>query len=161
MIRTLILAAALLAPLATAVAGDLGEETTLLDSLQPAPLPQVEAFPTPMAAPLARILAALCLISAGGALLAWWSRKRRGIRPGNEHRIQVLASRGIGPRHNVVLLEVGDHRLLIGTAPESVTTLADLSEIPAFAEQLAGALPERRGDEDPTEILGTLERLDA
>ena len=96
-----------------------------------------------------------------GAVLAWWSRKRRGIRPGNEHRIQVLASRGIGPRHNVVLLEVGDHRLLIGTAPESLTTLADLSEIPSFSEQLAAELPERRADDDPTEILATLERLDA
>ena len=158
MIRTLILALVLVTPIAAAAAPP---EATAQEVPELAPLPEVEAFPTPMAAPLARILAALCLISAGGAVLAWWSRKRRGIRPGNEHRIQVLASRGIGPRHNVVLLEVGDHRLLIGTAPESLTTLADLSEVPSFSEQLAAELPERRGDDDPTEILGTLERLDA
>jgi flagellar biogenesis protein FliO len=104
-------------------------------------LPTVASFPTPLAGTLARVLAALAAITGGGAGLAWWSRRRRG-RPGaTSSRIQVLASRAIGPRHQVVLIEIGERRLLLGTAPESVRALADLSEVEPFADQLARALP--------------------
>jgi flagellar biogenesis protein FliO len=104
--------------------------------------PAAAAFPTPLAGTLARVLAALAVITGTGAGLAWWSRKRRGIAGSATSRIQVLASRAIGPRHQVVLIEVGERRLLLGTAPDSVRALADLSEVEPFAAQLLRELPE-------------------
>jgi flagellar biogenesis protein FliO len=126
-------------------------------------LPGVAAFPTPLAGTLARVLAALAAISGAGAGLAWWSRKRRGIGASSASRIQVLASRAIGPRHNVVLIEVGERRLLLGTAPESVRALADLSEIEPFAAQLARELPEseRTARRELVDGIGPFEGLDA
>lgn len=99
------------------------------------------AFPTPLAGSFARVLAALALITGSGAALAFWSRKRRGLVGSPTGRIQILATRAIGPRHQLVLVEVGERRLLLGTAPESVRTLADMSEVPPFAAQLARELP--------------------
>ena len=112
------------------------------------------SFPTPLAGTLARVLAALAVITGTGATLAWWSRKRRGIVGISGNRIQVIASRAIGPRHQIVLIEVGERRLLLGTAPESVRTLADLSEVEPFAAQLLRQLPE-------SEPAGAYEGLDA
>jgi flagellar biosynthetic protein FliO len=110
--------------------------------------PETGAFPTPLAGTLSRVLVALALISGAGAALAWWSRRRRGPNSSGPSRIQVLASRAIGPRHHVVLIEVGERRLLLGTAPESVRALADLSEVPPFAAEL-----ERRLDAIRPEVL--------
>jgi flagellar biogenesis protein FliO len=118
----------------------------------PSPAAQIGDFPTPLAGSFARVLAALALISGGGAALAWWSRKRRGLIGSTTGRIQILASRAIGPRHQLVLVEVGERRLLLGTAPESVRALADLSEVPPFAAQLARELP---GMADDAPALGS------
>jgi flagellar biogenesis protein FliO len=112
------------------------------------------SFPTPLAGTLARVLGSLAVITGTGASLAWWSRKRRGIAGTTGSRIQVIASRAIGPRHQLVLIEVGERRLLLGTAPESVRTLADLSEVEPFAAQLLRELPE-------SERGGAYEGLDA
>lgn len=118
----------------------------------PPPAEQVGAFPTPLAGSFARVLAALALITGSGAGLAWWSRKRRGLIGSTTGRIQILASRAIGPRHQLVLIEVGERKLLLGTAPESVRALADLSEVPPFAAQLARELP---GMSDGAPALGS------
>jgi flagellar biosynthetic protein FliO len=117
-------------------------------------LPEAASFPTPLAGTLARVLAALAVITGTGAGLAWWSRKRRGISSSGASRIQVIASRAIGPRHQLVLVEVGERRLLLGTAPESVRALADLSEVAPFEAQLARELPE-------AERAGVFEGFDA
>ncbi len=125
-------------------------------------LPDVDGFPSPMAAPMARMFGVLFVLCAGAGALAWWSRRRRGIGTGNENRIQIIASRGIGPRHNLVLVEVGERRLLLGTGPETVAPLADLSELPPFAAELANALPsERPAEGSLVEVIGTFEGLDA
>ena len=133
----------LLAAAAPALAGDAARA-----------LPEVASFPTPLAGTLARMLAALAAISGAGAGLAWWSRRRRGISSASPSRIQVIASRAIGPRHQLVLVEVGERRLLLGTGPESVRALADLSEGGSFEAQLARELPD-------AERAGGFETLDA
>jgi len=138
MIRRALLLLALLGPL-PALAADAVPGARLRTA---AAVPELASFPTPLAGTLARVLAALAVISGTGAGLAWWNRRRRGPASAASSRIQVVASRAIGPRHHVVLIEVGDRRLLLGTAPESVRALADLSEVPAFAAQLARELPE-------------------
>jgi flagellar biogenesis protein FliO len=126
-------------------------------------LPEVASFPTPLAGTLARVLAALAAITGTGAGLAWWSRRRRGAAGGTSQRIQIVASRAIGPRHTLVLVEVGERRLLLGTAPESVRALADLTEIEPFAAQLARELPESERAERRELVggIGSFEGLDA
>lgn len=120
--------------------------------------PVAASFPTPLAGTLARVLAALAVITGAGATLTWWTRKRRGIGSSTGSRIQVIASRAIGPRHQVVLIEVGERRLLLGTAPDSVRALADLSEVEPFAAQLLRELPE---SETAARRAGAFEGLDA
>ncbi|MCP4006720.1 MAG: hypothetical protein GY725_21280 [bacterium] len=122
--------------------------------------PPVAAFPTPMAVPLARICLAIALISGTGFGLAWWTRNKRGQIRGTDARIEVVASRNISPRHQVVLIDVAGQRLLIGTGGESIRTLADLSESHAFSEALNRQLP--TGDRaDLVDSIGRFEGLDA
>lgn len=160
---------ALLAALLLATAGAaLAEEPAPAPGAQTAALgtralPEVASFPTPLAGTLARVLAALAAITGAGAGLAWWSRRRRGLAGRASHRIQIVASRAIGPRHQLVLVEVGERRLLLGTAPESVRALADLTEIEAFSAQLARELPESERAERRELVggIGAFEGLDA
>jgi flagellar biogenesis protein FliO len=140
-LRLALVLLALAAPAMAEVAPDADAGRDSARSTEP-----VGAFPTPLAGSFARVLAALALITGTGAGLAWWSRKRRGLIGTTAGRIQVLASRAIGPRHQLVLIEVGERRLLLGTAPESVRALADLSEVPPFAAQLGRELPEIERD---------------
>ncbi len=154
--------ALLIALAAPALAGDSPFAGSTGQIAASSELPDVKSFPSPMAAPLARMFGILFVLCAAAAGLAWWSRRRRGIGPGNENKIQIVASRGIGPRHNLVLVEVGERRLLLGTGPETVSSLADLTEVPPFSEELARALPaDRSGGEALAEVIGTFEGLDA
>ena len=151
MIRLAILLAALATPLLAK--GETASPTAA------SPPPVAASFPTPMAATFARICAAIALISGAGVALAWWSKRQRISRSGGEHRIDILATRALGARHNVVLIGVGDRKLLVGTSPDSVRALADLSEAPAFSAQMDRELPER--NTELLESIGRFEGLDA
>lgn len=82
--------------------------------------------------------------------LGWlYSRLRfNGSTPGNV--INIVASRGLGPKEKLLLVEVGDKQLLVGITAASVQTLHTfdrpvaaenaVSEEPGFATRLRAAL---------------------
>ncbi len=126
-------------------------------------LPEVDAFPTPMAAPLTRIALSLAGISALSAGLTFWSRRRRRAIGGTDSNIRILANRSLSSRHHVVLLDVGGHRLLVGTGADAITMLADLTEKEFFSRTLRQHLPEEKAesDSDFLDAIGKFEGLDA
>ncbi len=125
--------------------------------------PSVDSFPAPMVAPLTKIGLALAAISALSAGLALWSRRRRRALGGTDANIRILANRSLSNRHQVVLLDVGGHRLLVGTGGDAVTILADLTETELFSDKLDRHLPraESRPEPDFLEKIGKFEGLDA
>jgi flagellar biogenesis protein FliO len=108
------------------------------------PLPPVGAFASPTAMPLARMGAGLGVTLTLAAAAAWWSRRRRGPGGSDDARIQVMARRGLGPRHQLAVVEVSGRRLLVGMAGDTIQTLADLSEeVASFPRTLERELPAR------------------
>ncbi len=149
--------------LATAVRADDDRARDLRLPGVSAPSTAGREFPTPLLGPLTRAglaLGALSLVSGG---LAWWARRRRTAIAGGSTRIEILAAKGIGPRHQVVLLDVGGHRILVGTAGDHIAALADLSESPSFEAVLERERPaERRArDGELLDVIGRFEGLDA
>lgn len=123
----------------------------------------VAAFPSPTVAPLTRLAIGIAGVCAVGLALSLWARRRRATLGGETARIQVLASRSVGPRHQLALISVGERRLLIGMGADSVTTLADLTVETTFAEELANSVPAQPDEGDPTLLgsIGRFEGLDA
>jgi flagellar biogenesis protein FliO len=122
----------------------------------------VASFPSPTVAPLVRLALAVAGISAAGWGLTVWARRRHVTRGGENARIQVLASRNLGPRHQIALLEVGDHRLLIGMGGDSIATLADLSGGIPFGDELEKRFPQptEEGRRTFVDMIGHFEGLD-
>ncbi len=141
------------------VVAEPGAAATPPTATPPVSAAQTDTFPTPLAEPLARICIAIAMLSATGFGLAYWARQRRFGISGPNARIDIVATRSLGARHQVVLLDVGGHRLLVGTGSDSIRTLADLTESEAFAERLAQELPEKV--EGPlVQTIGAFEGLD-
>ncbi len=126
------------------------------------PLAGIESFPTPMAAPVTRIALILAGISAVSAGLALWSRHRRRAVAGSDANIRILANRSLTSRHQVVLLDVGGHRLLVGTGADAVTMLVDLTEKELFSHTLDLQIPETKAQSatDFLSSIGKFEGLD-
>lgn len=75
------------------------------------------------------------LIVVGAVVLLGWlySRMRfTGGGPGNV--INVVASRGLGPKERLLLVEVGDKQLLVGMTASNVQTLHTFDR-PVVADQ--------------------------
>jgi flagellar biogenesis protein FliO len=106
------------------------------------------------------MLGAISLASAG---LAWWARRKKTTLAGGPMRIEILAAKGIGPRHQVVLLDVGGHRILVGTAGDHIAPLADLSESLSFDAALDREIPARKRSDsgELLDVIGRFEGLDA
>ncbi len=124
-------------------------------------LSAVDSFPTPMAAPLWRIGLVLAGISATSGGLALWSRRRRLALGGADANIRVLANRSLTSRHQVLLLDVGGHRLLVGTGTNAITLLVDLTEKELFSRTLDRHVPAEQAppDTDVLESIGSFEGL--
>ncbi len=122
----------------------------------------VAAFASPTIAPLTRLAFAIAGIAALGWGLTLWSKRRRTAIAGEHAKIQVLATRSVGPRHQVALLAVGDHKLLVGMGGDSITPLADLTAEMSFSEELAKNMPPRReeGKKPLLDVIGHFEGLD-
>ena len=122
----------------------------------------VAAFASPTIAPLTRLAFAVAGVAALGWGLTFWSKRRRIATTGEQVRIQVLATRSIGPRHQVALLAVGDHKLLVGMGGDSITPLADLTAEMSFSEELAKNMPPQReeGKNALLDVIGHFEGLD-
>ena len=94
-------------------------------------------------------LSMLIIVGAVVALGWLYSRMRfNGGGPGNA--INIVASRGLGPKERLLLVEVGDKQLLVGMTSSSVRTLHTFDrpvvaeeaiiEAPGFADRLKAAL---------------------
>lgn len=89
------------------------------------------------------LILVLMLIAAG----AWLMRRFMPLR-GGQGALQILGGLTLGSRERVVLLQVGDTRLLLGVAPGRVQTLHVLNGGPGdgFAAELARAGQGNRHD---------------
>ncbi|MCQ9616001.1 flagellar biosynthetic protein FliO [Paenalcaligenes niemegkensis] len=77
-------------------------------------------------ADIVRISLSLVLI-IGLILLSAWLAKRSGLlRQKGAQRIEILSSQSVGPRTNLVLVQVAGQQLLIGVTPQNITTLHHL-----------------------------------
>ncbi len=90
------------------------------------------------------------LLSLGFVLLAIvgsaWALRRLGRLPSPSGGVlKVVATRSLGPRERVVLLQVGEEQLLLGVAPGRVEKLHRLQQrVPEVPEnEVQGSFPER------------------
>ncbi|GAB3671542.1 flagellar biosynthetic protein FliO [Salinisphaera aquimarina] len=66
-------------------------------------------------------------------LCAWLLKRFSGARGHNAETLTVVASRGIGQRERVVVVEIEDKWLVLGVTPHSINTLHTLDAQPAPA----------------------------
>lgn len=59
---------------------------------------------------------------------------------GGKNHIQLMSSIGVGPREKVLLLQVGDTQLLLGSTPNNIRTLHTFSE-PVVATEIENQMP--------------------
>lgn len=128
--------------------------------VEPETIPDVAAFPTPTVLPLVRIALAIVGVTMVGWGLTYWSRKRSLATGGANAKIDILATRGIGARHQVALLEVSGRRLLVGMGSEAITTLADLTDEMDFGAQLHQKIEPEETKEELVKMIGRFEGLD-
>ena len=82
-------------------------------------------------------IAAVVLLTAL-ATLAHWYLKRRGLVPASTNPIKVVATRSLGPKRAVALIEVDSQRFLLGMTDESVSCLGTLeSKAPSLGTVVA------------------------
>jgi len=86
-------------------------------------------------------MTAVVLLSAAGLAVHWWL-KRRGLIPTATNPIKLIATRSLGGKRSVAIVEVDTHRFLLGLTDEAVSCLAALpSEAKATAISSVVALP--------------------
>ncbi len=117
---------------------------------------------SPTIEPLMRMGLALVAIGIAAWAVGAWARRRRILKTGTDHRIEILALRSLGPRQRLALVEVGERRFLIGVGGDQIRPIADLSDSIDFERQVAAEL-ER--DEEPGQPpmltgIGRFEGLD-
>ena len=104
--------------------------------------PAATNAPAAPAAGLAQVTLSLALVLAAIFATAWAVRRFRLLSGGRTETgaaINVLAERAVGPRERVVLLQVGDERMLVGVATGNVRLLHVMTDVAA-----AGAQEQRR-----------------
>lgn len=74
------------------------------------------------------LLSVLVVIALGGGLLYVTKRVMPRVANTAGKEIRVRETTHLGPRKALHLVEVGNHKLLIGSTNDSITTLADLTD---------------------------------
>lgn len=95
------------------------------------------------------IMSMLIVVGAVVALGWLYSRLRFNSSAGGDV-INILASRGLGPKERLLLVEVGDKQLLVGITASSVQTLhtferpvvtaSPVGDVPGFADRLRSVM---------------------
>jgi flagellar biosynthetic protein FliO len=85
-------------------------------------------------------IAAVVLLTAFATLAHWWL-KRRGLVPASSNPIKLVATRSLGPKRAVAVIEVDNQRFLLGLTDESVSCLSALAAEPKTAIGTVVALP--------------------
>ena len=96
------------------------------------------------------LIVSLSLVVGTVIVLGWLYSRLRFTGNGAGNVIHVVASRGLGPKERLLLVEVGNQQLLLGITASSVQTLHTferpvaaaeaISEAPGFAARLRSAL---------------------
>ena len=113
-----------------------------------------------MGSQLVQLLFGLLLVIGLIFLLAWLARRVQQQLPGSKSSdtIQLLATRPLGPRERLLLVQVGKEQVLLGLTPGSIETLhvlqepvtVDRSEVQSagvFARRLRQALQQTDNDD--------------
>jgi flagellar biogenesis protein FliO len=86
-------------------------------------------------------IAAVILLSTAAAAVHWWLR-RRGLIPSATSPIKLIATRSLGGKRSVAVIEVETHRFLLGLTDEAVSLLSQLpSEAKATSPGTVVSLP--------------------
>lgn len=112
--------------------------------------PPAVAAPSETGSALLQMFLSLALVLALLIGTLWLMRRLRIGQASSGSAIKVVASAAVGPRENVVVVEVGDEWLVLGVAPGAVRLLqarprgvlaeADRTAPAAFASRLLDAL---------------------
>ena len=94
-------------------------------------------------------LGIIALLLVAGALIVW-NRRRLGVAPPYGDAIRVLATRALGPRVRLMLLSVGDQRVLMSVSDSGAQPIGrwhqrieeEDGRAPSFERSLAANLPE-------------------
>ncbi|MBT8138984.1 MAG: flagellar biosynthetic protein FliO [Gammaproteobacteria bacterium] len=99
-----------------------------------------------------QLILSLALIVALIFALGWYARRIQGFSGGKQGDLQVLAATPVGAKERVVLLRVGEDKILLGVAPGSVRMLGrfplragDLAAEKKFSELLNSADQQHAG----------------
>lgn len=76
----------------------------------------------------------MLIVVGAVVLLGWLYSRMRFTGGGAGNVINVVASRGLGPKERLLLVEVGDKQLLVGMTASNVQTLHTFDR-PVVAEQ--------------------------
>lgn len=117
------------------------------------------ASPPPIASPLAsalQMLLGLGIVLVAIACTVWLLRRLTPGQLGSVSGLRVVAAVAVGPKERVVLVDVGDQRLVLGVAPGQVTKLTEMprpavedalpAAVPPFVGKLKDMLAKRRGE---------------
>lgn len=113
-----------------------------VDALAAPPASQIQ--PPPASAGLFQVMLALGLVLAVIALCAWVLRRLTPGQFGAAGAVQVVGAVSVGVKERVVLVDVGDTRLILGVAPGQVQLLHQLPRPASAAESAQFSSP--RGD---------------
>ncbi|MFT0531446.1 flagellar biosynthetic protein FliO [Castellaniella hirudinis] len=76
-----------------------------------------------------RVIGALLFVLVLMLALAWIARRGGWLRqPGQSRLLQVLATRSLGARCHVAIVQVDDARLVLGVTPQSISLLHTLPD---------------------------------
>jgi flagellar protein FliO/FliZ len=109
--------------------------------------PPAMAAPSPMAGAsagsLLQTIAALCLVLALMAGLAWFLKRYGPKAAAGAAPLRIVGALNLGGRERIMVVEVGDQWIVVGASPGRVNALATLpkQEGVAPAAGLNGALP--------------------
>ncbi|MGF1643645.1 MAG: flagellar biosynthetic protein FliO [Thiotrichales bacterium] len=92
-------------------------------------------LPGPGTPEIGKLIFTLIVMVAAFAALAWWMRRLGGGLGGfNQAALKVRASLAVGTRERLVIVQVGEHHLLLGVTGHQINKLHELT--PADVETL-------------------------
>jgi flagellar protein FliO/FliZ len=86
--------------------------------------------------PALQMLAGLVAVLAAIGAAAWLARRMGSAVSAHPSLIKAVAALAVGPKERVVVVELGEHWLVLGVAPGSVSALATVArgKLPAAPE---------------------------
>jgi flagellar protein FliO/FliZ len=96
------------------------------------------------------MLGALVLVFLCFFVVVLLIKRFNGSKLGGKNHIQLLSSIGVGPREKVILLQVGQTQLLVGSTPDNIRTLH------TFAEPVVDTQLEQQSTSVFSSVLGSI-----